>query len=232
MIEKLRMRDWGMATGPECRRHAGGGRWAAFAASRPKRAAGARRQPAELDGLRRRPVGLEALPGACTVERAMKRLAGARKRGPVSRAIDKFMADPSSGRNAILLIVVANLATVVVGGLAIWLLDRRDFEHLTEAFWYILQTITTVGYGDVTPIDPLGRLIGAGVMLLGIAFISILTATITSSLVEARQAERRARNDAEQDEYQARVEGRLDTIIERLDRIESAEAQREGTEPV
>ncbi len=92
-----------------------------------------------------------------------------------------------------MLIVIANLATVVVGGVVIWLVDRRDFEHLTEAFWYILQTITTVGYGDVTPIEPVGRLVGAAVMLLGLAFISILTATITSSLIEARQAERRAR---------------------------------------
>jgi voltage-gated potassium channel Kch len=142
------------------------------------------------------------------------------------------MADPSSGRNAILLIIIANLATVIVGGLAIWLLDRRDFEHLTEAFWYILQTITTVGYGDVTPVDSIGRLVGAVVMLLGIAFISILTATITSSLVEARQAERRAQRDIEEHEDRARVEARLDMIIERLDRIESVGAQREGGDPV
>jgi voltage-gated potassium channel len=162
----------------------------------------------------------------------MKRLEGARKRGPVSRAIDRFLADPSSGRNAIVLIVIANLATVIVGGLVIWLVDRRDFEHLTEAFWYILQTITTVGYGDVTPIEPVGRLVGAAVMLLGIAFISILTATITSSLIEARQAERRAERDIEQDEHRARVEARLDTIIERLDRIEGAGAQREGSDLV
>jgi voltage-gated potassium channel Kch len=176
-------------------------------------------------------MGLEALRGACTVERTMKRLEGVPKRGPIGRAVDRFLANPSSGRNAILLIVIANLATVVVAGVAIWLLDRRDFEHLTEAFWYILQTVTTVGYGDVTPIDPVGRWVGAGVMLLGIAFTSILTATITSSLVEARQAERRAKKEAEQDEYQTRVEARLDTIIERLDRIESAEAQSEGSDP-
>ena len=54
-----------------------------------------------------------------------------------------------------------NLTIVVIGGVIVWLLDRREFQHLTEAFWYTLQTITTVGYGDVTPKDMWGRLIGA-----------------------------------------------------------------------
>ena len=39
----------------------------------------------------------------------------------------------------------------MVGGGILWLVDRREYSSLTEAFWYILQTITTVGYGDVTP---------------------------------------------------------------------------------
>ena len=43
-----------------------------------------------------------------------------------------------------------------------------------------------------------GRAVGAAVMLLGIASLSILTATITSSFIEARQADRLARDDADE----------------------------------
>jgi len=146
-----------------------------------------------------------------------------KRRSPLARAWHRFITDPSSGRNAILLIVTANLATVVIAGTTIWLVDRGEFEHLTEAFWYILQTVTTVGYGDVTPTDPGGRFIGAVVMLLGLAFMSILTALITSSFIEARGAERRAQDHADEGARWARLEARLDAVVQRLDDLKGLE---------
>ena len=138
------------------------------------------------------------------------------------------MTDPASTRNAIVLIVVANLTIVVIGGAIAWLIDRREFEHLSDAFWYTLQTITTVGYGDVTPRDPSGRLVGAAVMLLGIASLSILTATITSSFIEARQADRLANEAAEERAPRASLEARLEEVIERLDWIEQGANRERG----
>ncbi len=147
----------------------------------------------------------------------------AKGQGPLARVISRFMSDPSSGRNAILLIVVATIVTVLIGGVLVWVLDRPEFADLGEAFWFALQTVTTVGYGDVTPEDPRGRFVGAGLMLLGIAFLSVLTASITSSFIEARQAERRGRQAAEEAANQRRLEVRLDALIERLDRLEELE---------
>ena len=147
---------------------------------------------------------------------------------PLGRALDRFLSNPSSGRNAIVLIVIADLATVVIGGAIIWTVDRQEYAQLTEAFWYILQTITTVGYGDVTPTAPIGRLVGATVMLLGIAFLSILTATITSSFIEARQSERLARDRADELAHQARLEAQLAELITRLERLE---ARQHGPPP-
>ena len=144
-------------------------------------------------------------------------------RTPFGRAWDRFMSDPSSGRNAILVIITAQLATVLIGGIVIWLLDPSDYDELGKAFWYILQTVTTVGYGDVTPVDPAGRLVGAVVMLLAIASLSILTAIITSSFIEARQVARRDREDNEAAARWARLEARLDDIVERLDRGQGSE---------
>src|SRR6188474_2912086 len=104
-----------------------------------------------------------------------------RPRSPLGRAVHRFLSNPSSGRNVLIVILVANLTTIIIGGVAVWLLDRAEYEHLTEALWFSIQTVTTVGYGDVTPADPTGRLVGAGIMLLGLAFLSITTAWITSS---------------------------------------------------
>jgi voltage-gated potassium channel len=142
------------------------------------------------------------------------------RRTPIGRAKNRFATDPASTRNAIVLIVAVDLGIVFVGGTIIWLLDRQEYQHLGEALWYTLQTITTVGYGDVTPTEPIGRLVGALIMMLGIAFLSILTATITSSFIDARQAERRAQQDSDDRADRARLEARFDALNDRLDQLE------------
>ena len=75
---------------------------------------------------------------------------------------------------------------IVVGSAVLaLLLDRRDFTDTGEALWWSLQTVTTVGYGDVVPVTTHGRIIAGVVMLLGIAASSVLTAFVTSALYEA-----------------------------------------------
>jgi voltage-gated potassium channel len=142
------------------------------------------------------------------------------RRAPLGRAKARFVTDPASTRNALYLIVAVDLAIVLLGGTIIWFFDRQEYEHLTEALWYTLQTITTVGYGDVTPTEPIGRLVGAVIMLLGLAFLSILTATITSSFIDARQAARRAQETSDDRADQARLDARLDAVNDRFDRLE------------
>ena len=62
--------------------------------------------------------------------------------------------------------------------------------------------------------------VGAVIMLVSIASLSILTAFITSAFVEARQNERRASSDADEAANRARLEARLNDLVERLERIE------------
>ena len=140
-----------------------------------------------------------------------------RRPAPLHRASNRFLGNPSSARNAVILIIAADVAAVFLGALVIWLVDRGEFEQFGTAFWYILQTVTTVGYGDVTPTEQVGRLIGGIVMLLAIASLSILTASITSSFIDARQAVRRVDEDSAEDARWSHLEGRLDEVIRRLD---------------
>ncbi len=118
------------------------------------------------------------------------------------------------------MIIAAYVTAMVIGGLVIWLVDPHDYPDPWLAFWYVLQTITTVGYGDATPTDPVGKSVGAVIMLVSIASLSILTAFITSAFVEARQAERRASSDADEAANRARLEARLNDLVDRLERIE------------
>ena len=141
-------------------------------------------------------------------------------RVPVSRAWNNFIVHPASVRKAIRVIIAAYVTAMVIGGLVIWLVDPHDYPDPWLAFWYVLQTITTVGYGDATPTDPVGKVVGGVIMLVSIATLSILTAFITSAFVEARQTERRARSDADEAANRERLEARLNDLVDRLERIE------------
>jgi voltage-gated potassium channel len=73
---------------------------------------------------------------------------------------------------------------VVVAGAVESLVDKGDFPTLWDGIWWAVVTVTTVGYGDLYPKSVEGRIIGMIVMLFGIGFLSVLTATIASRFVK------------------------------------------------
>ena len=77
------------------------------------------------------------------------------------------------------------MVITVAGGVLERLLDHQEYPTIGKGLWLALQTVTTVGYGDVTPKQPIGRFIAAVVMLSGIGFLAVITASVTASLVES-----------------------------------------------
>ncbi|HSP71567.1 MAG TPA: potassium channel family protein [Gaiellaceae bacterium] len=140
---------------------------------------------------------------------------------PIERRLTRFLHEPPSVRIAASVIVAATGVVVVGGGVLIRVLDHREYSSIWVGMWWALQTVTTVGYGDVTPRAAIGRLVGAAVMLEGIAFLAIVTAAITSTFVARAQSERAAAESVEEATQEARDEVRFDELTERLDRLES-----------
>jgi voltage-gated potassium channel len=101
----------------------------------------------------------------------------------IERRLERFTREPPSVRNAAGVIVVATAVVVVGAGVLIRVIDHEEYPTVGVGLWWALQTVTTVGYGDVAPKHVSGRLVGAAVMLEGIAFIAIITAVITSTFV-------------------------------------------------
>ncbi|MBU24675.1 MAG: potassium channel protein [Gammaproteobacteria bacterium] len=63
------------------------------------------------------------------------------------------------------------------------------FSSIPETMWWAIITLTTVGYGDVAPITPLGKLIGALTALMGVCTVALLTGIVGNAF--ANQLERR-----------------------------------------
>ncbi|MET8080086.1 potassium channel family protein [Streptomyces sp. NPDC005303] len=88
-------------------------------------------------------------------------------------------------------IAYSGLSTLLLGfagALAVYQ-QERDAPGTTmptfgDAVWWACATLTTVGYGDVTPVTPLGRLIAVGVMMIGLALLAAVTGTFASWLLQ------------------------------------------------
>ena len=117
-----------------------------------------------------------------------------------------------TARQAARVIAVATVLLTVAGGVGAWLIDRRDFDGIGDALWWAMQTVTTVGYGDVVPEHAAGRLIGALLMLQGIGLLTVITAAVTATLIEQARHRRSSSQDP--------VLGKLEQIEARLEAIE------------
>jgi voltage-gated potassium channel len=77
---------------------------------------------------------------------------------------------------------------VFVGALAVLDVEQSapDAKIVTfgDALWWAMTTITTVGYGDMYPVTPIGRMVAAALMMSGIAVLGVVTASIASWLVQ------------------------------------------------
>jgi voltage-gated potassium channel len=81
-------------------------------------------------------------------------------------------------------VALLTLFLVVVAGAAQATFDANEFPSMWDGVWWAVVTATTVGYGDLYPTDVEGRIIGIVVMLLGIGFLSVLTATVSSQFIQ------------------------------------------------
>ena len=107
---------------------------------------------------------------------------------------------------------VATVFLVFTAGAAEATVDGGDFKTWWDGVWWAVVTVTTVGYGDVYPHTVGGRVIAMLLMLVGIGFISVLTATVASFFVKAD------RDDGQREvaETLARIEAELAELKTRL----------------
>lgn len=106
----------------------------------------------------------------------------------LGRAIEAERA-VSSG-DVLRLAALLTVFIVVVAGAAQATFDANEFQSIWDGIWWAVVTVTTVGYGDLYPKDVEGRIIAIVVMLVGIGFLSVLTATVASQFIKTEQGPR------------------------------------------
>ncbi len=132
----------------------------------------------------------------------------------LERRLDRAVARATTPRGAAIVIATVSTAMTVGAGLLVTVVDGDTYPSIGSGLWWAAQTVTTVGYGDNVPMSIAGRLVAVLVMLLGIGFLTVITASITSTFVSRS---RHQSSDAE-----AATAEQLRQLDKRLERIEAA----------
>src|SRR5262245_47368356 len=119
--------------------------------------------------------------------------------------------------------VILTALVIILGGIAVYLAEYKhpgaNITKLSDAFWWAVITITTVGYGDYTPVSPLGRIIGAIVMFAGIGIAVTLVTAIAQGRVQRMQKRLKSKTDGKAQALTDETKATIKDKIEGLEKL-------------
>jgi voltage-gated potassium channel Kch len=147
----------------------------------------------------------------------------AERRTFIERRTDKIV----NARSLTVGLAITFVLLALAGAVVIWIVDRHDFPSLGVATWWSLQTVTTVGYGDVVPTTVVGRLIGGVELVLGVSFVAFLTAGVTSNVIQREGARAEEAENAEREQEANAI---LDALTETRNAITALDSRLDAIE--
>lgn len=115
-----------------------------------------------------------------------------------------------SVREELVTAYTASFITICFSAILMYYIERNAqpdvFENIGDGIWWAIITFATVGYGDIYPITPLGKLLGCIICLVGVAMVVIPTGIISSSFMSMIQNKERQQMQAEKEQKEKRQE--------------------------
>jgi voltage-gated potassium channel len=96
-----------------------------------------------------------------------------------------------NSRRKITVFLFAIFTLVVIFGSLMYLIEGEEagFVNLFEGIYYAIVTLSTVGYGDITPQSPLGKIVSSLLMVMGYGIIAVPTGIVSVELAQAKKLE-------------------------------------------
>lgn len=119
--------------------------------------------------------------------------------------------------------VIITALVIILGGLAEYLAEYKlpgaNITNLGDALWWSVITITTVGYGDYTPISPFGRIIGVIVMFSGIGIAVTLVTIISQNRVQHMQERLKSKTEGKTRVLANETKVAIKDKVERIEKL-------------
>ncbi len=98
-------------------------------------------------------------------------------------------------RHQIVLFLFTVLMLVTIFSTLLYLIEPADagFTSIPTSIYWGIVTLTTVGYGDITPVTPLGQFISVAIMLIGYSIIALPVGVFSAEVIRALREERYSR---------------------------------------
>jgi len=133
------------------------------------------------------------------------------------------------GRPGLLYLAAANVFLILAGGALLYLAEPEEVKgSIWNGVWLAIVTATTVGYGDLAPAGPWGRVIAIVLMLAGVGLVSTLAASIAAYFVGQDRHSAAHGDDAAA--AQASLHAELVRLTDKIDRLEQAVARLAETQ--
>lgn len=104
-------------------------------------------------------------------------------------ALERILESLDRRRELLLVAIVLMLLSIYASAAIVYQLEHKTqpqvFTSIPTTFWWAMTTLTTIGYGDMVPLTPLGRLFAGLISIFGIGVFALPTAIVTAAILEA-----------------------------------------------
>jgi len=125
------------------------------------------------------------------------------------------------------------IAVLVLQFGSVWMLRIEQYQtdanitSASDALWYVIVTISTVGYGDQYPVTNAGRVLGTTIIVLGVGIFGTLTGYLANAFIAPKK--KTAEEEAEDDAAREAEMGRDAELHERVDQLHTLLAEQQRT---
>ena len=120
-----------------------------------------------------------------------------------------------SSRPKIIVFILYISLIVMILGTVMYIVEgqQNGFDNIPKSIYWAVVTLTTVGYGNVVPITPLGQTIAVFIMMLGYAIIAVPTGIVSAELTKNRKDKEQLKNQDEILEKENEIISKEEEII-------------------
>lgn len=119
-------------------------------------------------------------------------------------------------------VVTLAFATWFVAGLAVTEAERQidgsNIQGVGDGWWWAITTMATVGYGDTFPVSTQGRIVGTALMIMGVALLGTITASIAANFNGTQNSKIEA-DEIRSHENEKQLSAKLDSVLAELENL-------------